>query len=426
MTGPADGLVPTDRPFTGTISCQYGTDTPIVTTWSATPAVPALRSGVLVGSVCAATEDSPGAGGRPVTGDPSYVWLEPVIGDPVTVTPPTELTPPITVTNPTDRLFGTFRVSKLVTGAVGGILTPQGPYPMTFSCQPGSGDPITGTINVVPGVISDVGETAQIPINSTCILTEPLDTMPHLRDSAWSWDPPTFTVDSVATPGEDRSLTFTIPSPQENVPVPMVAVGVTNNVTTTEGAWSVTKTSDPPSGTVVLPGSTITYTLTLDSTGTVPVHDIVVTDDLTGVLPVATVVDGSIAAPPGTTAALDVAARTLTWTVPAVPGGTSLALTFQVTVNPGAAGASVGNTVIATGDIPPTTCAPPLAPVTDLAAADAIADPCSTDLPTTLAPTISKKSTGPAVWDPANGTWAVGYRLVATNPNRREPAVRRR
>ena len=26
VTGPADGLVPTDRPFTGTISCQYGTD----------------------------------------------------------------------------------------------------------------------------------------------------------------------------------------------------------------------------------------------------------------------------------------------------------------------------------------------------------------------------------------------------------------
>ena len=420
VTGPADGLVPTDRPFTGTISCRYGTDSPIVTTWSATLAVPALRSGVLVGSLCAATEDPPGAGGQPVTGDPSYIWLEPVIGDPVTVTPPTEATPPIAVSNPSARLFGTFRVSKLLTGAVDGIVNPQGPYPMTFSCQPGSGAPITGTIEVVPGVLRDVGQAEQIPINSTCILTEPLDTMPPLRDSAWGWDPPTFTVDGMATPGQGRSLTFTIPSPQENFPEPIVAIGVRNNVTKTEGAWSVTKTSDPPSGTEVQPGSTITYTLTLDSTGTVPVHDVVVTDDLTRVLPFATVVDGSIAAPSGTTAALDVDARTLIWTVAAVPGGSSLALTFQVTVNPGAAGVQVGNVVTAIGDVQPTTCAGPVAPVAplaDLAAAAAVADPCSTDVPTTLAPMISKESTGPAVWDPANGTWAVGYRLVATNPD---------
>ncbi|HEY5114771.1 MAG TPA: DUF5979 domain-containing protein, partial [Nakamurella sp.] len=420
VTGPAAGLVPTDRPFTGTISCRYGTDTPIVTTWSATLAVPALRSGVLVGSVCTATEDPPGAGGEPVTGDPSYIWLEPVIGDPVIVTPPTEATPPIAVSNPTDRLFGTFRVSKLLTGAVDGILTPQGPYPMTYSCQPGSGAPITGTIDIVPGALRDVGQAEQIPVNSTCTLTEPLDTMPSLRDDAWSWDPPTFTVDGVAMPGQDRSLTFTIPSPQEDFPEPIVAIGVSNNVIKAEGAWSVTKSSDPPSGTEVQPGSTITYTLTLDSTGTVPVHDIVVTDDLTGVLPFATVVDGSIAPPSGTTAALDVAARTLTWTVGAVPGGSSLALSFQVTVNPGAAGVIVGNIVTATGDIPPITCAPPVAPLALPAALSVDAadpDPCSTVLPTTLAPTLSKEPTGPAVWDPASGTWTVGYRLVATNPN---------
>ena len=61
VTGPAAALVPDDRAFTGTISCQYGTDEPIETTWSATPATPALRSGVLVGSVCTVTEDEPGA-----------------------------------------------------------------------------------------------------------------------------------------------------------------------------------------------------------------------------------------------------------------------------------------------------------------------------------------------------------------------------
>ena len=201
VTGPADGLVPTDRPFTGTISCQYGTDAPIVTTWSATLAIPALRSGVLVGSVCAATEDPPGAGGQPVTGDPSYIWLEPVIGDPVTVTPPTEATPPIAVTNPTERLFGTFRVSKLLTGADGRHRRSPGPYPMTFSCQPGSGDADHRDDRGRPGSPARRGPGRA---DSRQQHLHPDRTAGHdaaLRDSAWSWDPPTFTVDGVATPG---------------------------------------------------------------------------------------------------------------------------------------------------------------------------------------------------------------------------------
>ena len=70
-------LVPADRPFTGTVSCQYGTDTPIVTHLVGTDRHAGLRAGVLVGSVCTATEDPPGSTGQPVTGDPSYVWLAP-------------------------------------------------------------------------------------------------------------------------------------------------------------------------------------------------------------------------------------------------------------------------------------------------------------------------------------------------------------
>ena len=414
VTGPADGLVPTDRAFTGTVSCQYGTDAPVETTWSATIATPALRAGVLVGSVCTAVEDPPGAGGQPVTGDPSYIWLSPTVSGPITVTPPETVTPPIEVTNPTERLFGTFRVTKSISGAVEGIVDPRGPYLMSYSCQPGSGPAISGDIEVVLGVVREVGPAQEIPVNSTCVLTEPLDTMPPLRDKSWNWDAPAFTEDGIPAPGVDRSLTFVIPSVQEDFPEPVIAIGVRNNVTKTDGAWSVSKTSDPPSGTVVSPGTTITYTLALDSTGSVPVHDVVVTDDLTAVLPFATVVDGSITAPDGTSASVDVDARTLTWTVGTVPENTSLALTFQVTVNPGAAGISIGNVITGSGDVPPTACA---APVADLAVVADAANPCATDSPTTLAPTISKESTGPAIWDPAAGTWTVGYRITAVNPN---------
>ena len=149
---------------------------------------------------------------------------------------------------------------------------------MSYSCQPGSGPAISGDIEVDLGVVREVGPAQEIPVNSTCVLTEPLDTMPPLRDKSWNWDAPAFTVDGVPTPGVNRSLRFVIPFVQEDFPEPVVAIGVRNNVTKTDGAWSVSKTSDPPSGTVVSPGSTITYTLTLDSTGSVPVHDVVVTE----------------------------------------------------------------------------------------------------------------------------------------------------
>ena len=77
VAGPAAGLIAANRAFTGTISCQYGADDPIVTTWSATLATPSLRAGVLVGSVCGATEDPPGAGGQPVPGDSSTYGSRP-------------------------------------------------------------------------------------------------------------------------------------------------------------------------------------------------------------------------------------------------------------------------------------------------------------------------------------------------------------
>ena len=69
--------------------------------------------------------------------------------------------------------------------------------------------------------------------------------MPPLRDDAWSWDDPTFTVDGVPTPGSGRSLTFQIPFPQEDIPTPNVDIVVNNNVTKTDGAWSVAQDQRP-------------------------------------------------------------------------------------------------------------------------------------------------------------------------------------
>ena len=135
-----------------------------------------------------------------------------------------------------------------------------------------------------------------------------------------------------------------------------------------------------------------------------PVHDIVVSDDLSGVLGNATIVDGSIVAPGGTSAAVDVGAQELVWTVGTLTPETSLTLTYQVRVNAGAKGVMIGNVVSATADVPPTTC-PPDAPNTP---------PCGTGHGTVPAPNIAKEVSSPPSRN-ADGTYTLAYDITVTN-----------
>ena len=88
VTGPADRLVDRDRPFTGSVVCRYRGDMPVAATWSATLNAPAGIPGILVGSRCAVSENPAGAGGEPVTGDPSYRWLAAQHGEPAVIAAP--------------------------------------------------------------------------------------------------------------------------------------------------------------------------------------------------------------------------------------------------------------------------------------------------------------------------------------------------
>jgi uncharacterized repeat protein (TIGR01451 family) len=233
-------------------------------------------------------------------------------------------------------------------------------------------------------------------------VTEPADTLPPLRDAAYTWDEPTFQLNGVDEPGADRSVAFTVQGPQENPADSLTAIGVTNNITRTAGSFTVSKSSDPVSGSTVLPGSTITYTVTVNSTGNVPVHDVLVTDDLSGVVPFATVDPASLV--PGTgTAAIGSDGTQLVWTAGDLPPGTTQTLTYQATVNAGAVGATIRNAVTATGDGDPAGCAP----------ADSS---CSTTHSTPLPATVVKDALG-TVANTSTGVTTVLYRVTVTNPN---------
>jgi fimbrial isopeptide formation D2 family protein len=159
-------------------------------------------------------------------------------------------------------------------------------------------------------------------------------------------------------------------------------------------AWDLTKVADPVSGTAVEPGDTITYTLTATPLGGT-VQNLVVTDDLSGVLKHTSLDFAGITAPTGTTVTLS--SQVLTWTIDEL--STKLTLSYTVTVDSDTYGETLTNSVSGNGDIPPLDCAED--------------EPCSTENPVSPAWDLTK------VADPETGTAVnpgdtITYTLTAT------------
>ena len=101
--------------------------------------------------------------------------------------------------------------------------------------------------------------------------------------------------------------------------------------------WTAEKTSDPPPG-QVSPGTVITYTLTARHLDGNPTHDVLISDDLSGVLSHATLVAGSIDASAGTAHR---EGDQIIWTIPVLDGVETVR--FQVKVDPQAYGVTLLN-----------------------------------------------------------------------------------
>ena len=104
----------------------------------------------------------------------------------------------------------------------------------------------------------------------------------------------------------------------------------------TPPTWTLTKTANPPSGTSVKPGSTIAYTLTATNTSKAPVTGATAQDDLSKVLSYASLVTPL-------PAGLTQTGTKLTWTIPTIPVGGKVSVTFSVIVHTDAAGVTITN-----------------------------------------------------------------------------------
>ncbi|MDR1266403.1 MAG: hypothetical protein LBK42_12820, partial [Propionibacteriaceae bacterium] len=158
--------------------------------------------------------------------------------------------------------------------------------------------------------------------------------------------------------------------------------------------WSLAKTANPPSGSVVAPGDIITYSLVATPDGG-PTDQVVVVDDLSKVLDHARLV--GLTVPRGTDADL-AEDNTLTWDIGTL--SEELTLTYRVRVDADAHGAWLENSVAGDGDTPPLACTED--------------EPCLTYHQTPPAWTLAKTSepvSGSSV--AAGGT--ITYHLTATS-----------
>lgn len=106
--------------------------------------------------------------------------------------------------------------------------------------------------------------------------------------------------------------------------------------------FTLVKTSDPVSGSVVMPGTPVTYTLTAHNDSAATVSNGTVSDDLADILD-----DASLVTPLDPSLTLN--GTTLEWTMPALPAGQDVQVSYTVLVNADAWNASLVN-VVTPGD----------------------------------------------------------------------------
>ena len=237
-----------------------------------------------------------------------------------------------------------------------------------------SSDPASGSM-VAPGSTITYTVTVRNPSASAVTDLTVSDDLSQVLNNA-AWGSVTTSAGTAERDGDD--LTWTIPSVAANGSATMTytvtvnddAFGATlRNVVTGDGdvppqpcetcttthevpaTWTLEKSSDPASGSMVAPGSTITYTVTVRNPSASAVTNVEVNDDLSRVLNNAAW--GSVTTSAGTA---ERAGNTLTWTIASLPAGSTQTMTYTVTVNAGAANVTLRNVVVGDADVPLTDC----------------------------------------------------------------------
>ena len=230
-----DGVTSPTFPFSGGFTCTHDGDPDVTGTWSVNGAggatltgVPA--AGILVGSTCTPTEDTPGA----PSADSSYVWGAPQL---TAATTADGVTATMQVMNTVQRNVAQLTVAKILSGDTAGYIGTGTPFTVGYACyltDPGSS--LNGEVTLAPGA-APVVLADSIPVGWTCQIGEATPSPDLLRDASYNWGTPVLggTTDGVLTVAATN------------------AIVVDNPITRQTDTIDVVKAIDPavPSGTVL-------------------------------------------------------------------------------------------------------------------------------------------------------------------------------
>ena len=313
-----------------------------------------------------------------------------------------------------------------------------------------SANPASGT-TVVPGqnigytlTASNPGSAASgqevvadaIPVGTTYVAgSASCGTVPNCT-VAFASNTVTFTLSSVAAGASGLALTFHV-TDNANATTPIdngatiTGPGCTSNCSTNHtdnpvAAFNVVKSSFPASGTTVVPGQNIGYTLTASNAGNAATGQEVVADPIPAGT---TYISGSASCGTVPNCSVAFASNTVTFTLTSVAAGASgLALTFNVTVNANAT-TTIDNVATITGPGCTTGCSTnhtdnPVASFNVVKSANPVSGSTVT-VGQTITYTLSASNAGNAatgtetVTDvvPANSTYVAGSASCGTVPH---------
>ena len=176
--------------------------------------------GLPAGGLCAVQELPPPDGLL----DPGHTWGSPSWAPAVLATIPANGTATLTVTDPTVAIFGQVRVTKQISGATEGV-TAGATFRITATCTDGG-------VHVLELGVGATGSTPDIPVGTTCTITEdPL--AGGLLDASYAWAP--------TPPAQQVTV---------NASGEVVAVTMTNTVVRVFGSLSIAKGPITPAGVV--------------------------------------------------------------------------------------------------------------------------------------------------------------------------------
>ena len=406
-------------------------------TWVGRIAAPTLAMALAIAGVAA-----PAGAAEPAPADPSATSAPAAAADPSTPAPaaaPDPSTPPADATAPADpapspgsspdpapaaaapQAAPDPAPSTPPTSATPPASAPRAavpsPSPSPSPSSPPSGGSTTGRLIVVKNIAN---------ANGTIVDTTPAGWSFTALSTGLPFATQTLTTDgtgsvtySVSIPANSASVPVTVTETQQsgyalapqgglnavctyadgtvaNVGANGFTVSVPSNQTTRcvvvnreqAANWSVWKTSDPVSGTVVHPGDVIDYALHVQFTGGRLPSSLVITDDLSGVLGNATLT-GSIVPSQGTA---EIVGTNLVWTITNFDD--DLVLTYSVTVNADARDAHIVNVLL----VPP---------------GGECAESCTTDHPVPGWSLV--KSSDPASGSTVQAGQTITYTLTASN-----------